>query len=84
MAKPELFGLPPEEAYPAEEREIQRGEDDLFSLRRFLAMIDAGKSLPRIIVGQIEGDLLMLDGDHRAISAAIRGVAIPARIVRIP
>ena len=81
-AGPHLRGLAPEKAYPEEER--NRGEEDIKSLFNFLRMSEAGKTLPRIIIGEVDGEQVMLDGDHRAIAASIRGVWLPARIVRIP
>ena len=81
-AGPSFFCLTVEEAYPLNER--NRGDDDITSLINFLRLIDARKKLPRIIIGEIDGELVMLDGDHRAIAASIRGVSLPARIVRIP
>lgn len=81
-ARPGLFGLTAEEAYPLEER--NRGDNDVTSLVNFLQLIEAGKTLPCIIIGEVDGEQVMLDGDHRAIAASIRGVALPARIVHIP
>ena len=81
-AGPQLRSLTAEEAYPPEER--NRGEDDITSLVNLLRMSEAGKTLPCIIIGEVDGERVMLDGDHRAIAASIRGVWLPARIVHIP
>ena len=81
-ARLELLDASPEDAYPPGQR--NRGKEDIRSLSRFLNLIEQGEKLPRVIIGDVDGNLIMLDGNHRAIAGSIKDVAVPIRIVQIP
>ena len=70
----ELFGKAPQEQY------ADAGEKHIQSLQKWL---DRDEIKTPVILAEISGQLVMLDGDHRAMAATIKGRRISALIVSL-
>ena len=70
----ELFGKAPQEQH------MDAGEKHIQSLQKWL---EREEIKTPVILAEISGQLVMLDGDHRAMAATIKGQRIPALIVSL-